>query len=152
MLLVCRVFNHDDPTLVLADLVIKNRVKKNTKRTDDDDDDDWGVFDEDVGTSDDPEAMRVFEQEQARRHRVQDLKREREEKVGEHPLLQHWNGRNWLGFRLRRGRVSGYDFVMGTDEAVYAVRTGLCEGAQARGAHGRDGECDLCQERRHETR
>ena len=76
------MFNHDDPTLVLADLVIKNRVKRFAKMSHgDDDDDDWGVFDEDVGTSDDPEAMKVFESEQQRRHRVQLLKQEREEQV-----------------------------------------------------------------------
>ncbi len=78
------MFNHDDPTLVLADLVIKNRVKRHQKRTDDDDDEDWGVFDDDVGTSDDPDAMKVFEQEQARRHRVRAYKREQEEVVRLH--------------------------------------------------------------------
>ena len=53
-------YNHDDPQLVLADLVIKNRGKKKEKTADDDDE--W-VFDGDVALSDDPEAMRAFELE-----------------------------------------------------------------------------------------
>ena len=69
-------YNHDDPTLVLADLVLKNRGKK--KKTEDDDDE-W-VFDGDVALSDDPEAMAAFEAERERKERVKALRAEIQEK------------------------------------------------------------------------
>ena len=65
-------FNHDDPTLVLADLVLKNRGKN--KKTDDEDDE-W-VFDDDVALSEDAAAMAAFEAERERKERVKQLKRE----------------------------------------------------------------------------
>ena len=55
------VFDHTDPTLLLADLIIKNRKKK--KKADDEED---LIFDTDVAASDDPEAVAAFELEQVR--------------------------------------------------------------------------------------
>eukprot|EP00960_Hanusia_phi_P055879 763088-Hanusia_phi.AAC.3 len=52
-------FDHTDPTLLLADLIINNRKKK--KKTEDEED---LIFDTDVAASDDPEAVAAFELEQ----------------------------------------------------------------------------------------
>ncbi len=71
------LYNHDDPQLVLADLVIKNRGKKKEKTADDDDE--W-VFDGDVALSDDPEALKAFELERVRKEKVKALRREIQEK------------------------------------------------------------------------
>jgi len=64
------IFCHDDPTLVLADLVIRNKGKKRK----DEEDDDWN-FDDEVGISDDPQAMEALAREKARKGRLAELKR-----------------------------------------------------------------------------
>ena len=69
-------YNHDDPTLVLADLVLKNRGKK---KKGDEEDDNW-VFDSDIALSEDAEAMAAFEAERVRKGKVQQLRREIQEK------------------------------------------------------------------------
>ena len=69
-------YNHDDPTLVLADLVLKNRGKKKKAE---DEDNEW-VFDADIALSEDAEAMAAFEAERARKERVNALRREIQEK------------------------------------------------------------------------
>lgn len=67
--------NHDDPILHLVDLVLKtNHKRKERAKIPDNDDDEDFQFDEGVGVSDDPEAMRAFEEQQRRKAVVKNMK------------------------------------------------------------------------------
>lgn len=138
--------NHDDPLLHLIDLVLKTngKTKQRSQALDADDEEDF-QFDEGVGVSDDPEAMRVFEEQQRRKAIIKSMKEGEDDaelqmaieasgEAIERSGLFKPPGRKGKTGSPSRGNASptnaaGQSSLAGMDAATLAIKLGLEEPA-----------------------
>jgi len=141
------IMNHDDPMLHIIDLVLKTqgKLKIRQKQAADEGEDEQFVFDEGVTGSDDPEAMRAFEEEQRRKAVIQNMKAKEEDKELDDALAKTGDAIEQTGLiappgagklaTLRRTQSKGGPTAMieggkKVDLDALAIKLGLEEPAQ----------------------